>query len=47
MFANTTNPHKDDLYKKICTEDVEAVEHCHVHDGETFSYDYVTSGQGI
>ena len=40
MFANKTSTYKDDLYKKIRTEDLEAVEHCHVHDGETFSYDY-------
>ena len=40
MFTNKTSTYKDDLYKKIRTEDLEAVEHCHVHDGETFSYDY-------
>ena len=40
MFANTVTSHKNGLYKNIHTEDIEAVEHCHVHDGETFSYDY-------
>ena len=40
MFANATPLYKDELYKKIWTEDIEAVEHCHIHDGETFSYEY-------